>query len=96
MTARFARGERVLVVHPDHPGHCRSPRYVQGRSGVVVADHGPAPLPDAGAAGVRPVPTHHVYAVRFDAHQLFGSGSHAVTVDLWEPYLTASQSMVHQ
>lgn len=90
MTTRFAHGQWVLVVHPDHMGHCRSPRYVQGRRGVVVALHGSAPLPDDGAAGVRPVPAHQVYGVRFAAHQLFGAGTHAVTVDLWEPYLEAA------
>jgi hypothetical protein len=28
-----------------------------------------------------------VYAVRFAARDLWGAGSHSVTVDLWESYL---------
>jgi Nitrile hydratase beta subunit len=28
-----------------------------------------------------------VYAVRFPAASLWGAGTHAVTVDLWESYL---------
>jgi nitrile hydratase len=28
-----------------------------------------------------------VYAVRFEAADLWGEGDHSVIVDLWEPYL---------
>ena len=42
-------------------------------------------LPDASAAGR--VRTETCYAVRFAAADLFGSGGHTVTVDLWESYI---------
>jgi len=42
-------------------------------------------LPDQVVRGVsRPEP---VYAVRFPASELWGSGSHSVILDLWESYL---------
>ena len=39
------------------------------------------------ARGVDPPRVQTCYAVRFSAADLWGSGDHAVTVDLWESYL---------
>jgi nitrile hydratase len=61
------------------------PRYVRGHTGEVVAVLGDWQLPDASVAGI--IRTHTCYAVRFSASDLFGTGEHTVTVDLWEPYL---------
>lgn len=78
---------QVRVIAPDVPVHNRAPRYVRGRIGTVLESHGEHPLPDSVVAGDRPPRTGSVYAVRFDARELFGSGDHTVTVDLWEHYL---------
>jgi nitrile hydratase len=51
----------------------------------VVARLGDWVLPDASVAGL--AATEPCYAVRFAAADLFGSGDHTVTVDLWESYL---------
>ena len=37
---RFAPGERVQVAARPVLGHCRTPWYVRGKSGVVIAVHG--------------------------------------------------------
>lgn len=81
----YAAGDRVRarVGDPDH--HTRLPRYVRGHAGEVVARLGQWPLPDASAGGV--IKPETCYAVRFAASDLFGSGDHSVTVDLWESYL---------
>jgi nitrile hydratase len=84
---RFAIGNRVRVRSFDPEGHTRVPGYVRGHAGEVVGRRGTHPLPDAVVAGRRPEPTA-VYAVRFEAEQLWGSGEHTVTVDLWDDYLT--------
>jgi hypothetical protein len=63
----------------------RLPRYVRGQAGDVVARLGDWVLPDASVAGL--ATTEPCYAVRFAAADLFGSGDHTVTVDLWESYL---------
>lgn len=84
----LAPGAHVRVRLDDPPVHTRAPRYVRGRQGVVVAVHGHHPLPDAVVAGVGAEP-EPVYAVRFTADELFGTGAHAVTVNLWQTYLTA-------
>jgi nitrile hydratase len=39
------------------------------------------------ARGVAPPRVDTVYAVRFTAAELWGTGSHTVTADLWECYL---------
>jgi hypothetical protein len=82
-----APGERVRVRAVDPSGHTRAPRYVRGRCGTVVEQHGVHPLADDVAAG-HDVPRRlPVYAVRFTAGELFGAGDHDVTVDLWDHYL---------
>jgi hypothetical protein len=81
----LATGTRVRVLPGDPGHHTRVPRYVRGQTGEVVAVLGDWQLPDASVAGI--TRTHTCYAVRFSASDLFGTGEHTVTVDLWEPYL---------
>jgi hypothetical protein len=82
---RFAAGARVRARSTDPDGHTRLPRYVRGHTGEVIAIRGNWALPDLVVRGVRqPEP---VYAVRFAAAELWGTGSHSVILDLWESYL---------
>jgi hypothetical protein len=74
---------RVRAVDTD--GHTRVPRYVRGQAGEIVAVLGDWALPDASSRGTKQVET--CYAVRFQAGELWGTGDHTVTVDLWESYL---------
>jgi hypothetical protein len=83
--ARFGIGARVRARPGDPDGHTRLPRYVRGHHGVIVDDHGSWPLPDEAVRGTARM--EPVYAVRFAARDLWGAGSHSVTVDLWESYL---------
>jgi hypothetical protein len=85
-TDRFAPGDRVRTRAVDPAGHTRLPRYARGAVGVVVERAGAHPLADDRAAGRSPQP-QAVYHVRFPAAELFGSGDHTVTVELWEDYL---------
>ena len=72
-------------------GHSRSPHYVQGSIGTVVAHHGGHVYPDKNACGE--TVAEHLYAVCFSSTSLWGSESGAgtdnaeVIIDLWEPYL---------
>jgi Nitrile hydratase beta subunit len=75
---------RVRTVDPDH--HTRAPRYVSGHTGEIVAALGRWPVPDDSARGLVPR-VETCYAVRFSAADLWGTGEHTVTVDLWECYL---------
>jgi nitrile hydratase subunit beta len=88
---RFAAGQRVRARNINPVGHTRLPRYVRGRRGTVIRDHGVFGLQDTDASGYplgdRP---QHVYTVRFTARELWGdaaSSRDSVYLDLWDDYL---------
>lgn len=84
----FAVGQRVRASVDAPPTHTRCPRYVRGRSGVIERDHGVFIFPDTHAHG-KGLKPQHVYAVRFEAEELWGTANQggAVYVDLWDDYL---------
>ena len=82
---RFAEGSRVRARAADPDGYTRLPRYVRGHVGEVIEVRATWPLPDEAARGI--VRAEPVYAVRFPAAGLWGSGSHWVIIDMWESYL---------
>jgi nitrile hydratase subunit beta len=87
--ASFKVGDRVRCRNDHVTTHTRLPRYIRGRSGVIVANHGSFVLPDTNAHGGGEQPTW-CYGVRFDGRELWGSGADPTTevmVDCWEPYL---------
>ena len=84
---RFGVGDRVRVRECHPAGHTRCPRYVRGKTGLVVRVDGIHSVPDIEAHGAaRREPT---YSVRFDAADLWGDGQRGVWVhvDLWDSYL---------
>jgi len=83
----FAAGTRVRTRSTDPDHHTRLPRYIRGQVGEVIEVEGLHVLPDESARQVLSPRTETVYAVRFQACDLWGSGDHTVTVDLWESYL---------
>lgn len=87
MTDRLERGARVRTRAGDVPHHTRLPRYARGVIGTVLEFEGLHPLADDRARGLAPEP-QPVYAVQFEAGDLFGAGDHLVTLDLWSDYLT--------
>jgi hypothetical protein len=84
--ADLAPGMRVRTRASDPDGHTRLPRYARGAVGVLVEEAGRHPLADdrARARAGTPQPVWHV---RFAAADLFGSGAHTVTLELWADYL---------
>ena len=86
---KFRVGQRVRTRNINPVGHTRLPRYARGRAGTIERDHGVFVFPDTNAhfAGEQP---QHVYSVRFDARELWGSQSgpqDAVYVNLWDDHL---------
>jgi hypothetical protein len=86
-TDRFVPGDRVRTRATDPAGHTRLPRYARGAVGVLVEQAGMHPLADDRARGLGGDP-QPVWHVRFAAADLFGTGDHSVTVELWQTYLT--------
>jgi nitrile hydratase subunit beta len=91
---RFRIGDAVRTSQVDPPHHTRLPRYARGAAGTITDLLGRHPLPDRRARRL-PAEPEPVYAVRFAATELFGTGDHTVTISLWESYLlpAAGESM---
>lgn len=88
---RFKVGDAVVARVINPAGHTRLPRYVRGRAGKIVKDHGVFVFPDVSAHGL-PEKPQHVYAVAFTARALWGddaSPRDSLYVDMWDDYLEA-------
>ncbi|HEX7781257.1 MAG TPA: SH3-like domain-containing protein [Sphingobium sp.] len=90
---RLAVGQEVVVRYWPTGGHSRAPRYVQGKSGVVVGI-GPT-VPFASEAAQSPgddVFLEPTYRVRFEACDLWPEVTDGTTVvvDLFQSYLDPS------
>ena len=86
---RFAAGERVLVRNLQPQGHTRLPAYLRDKTGTIAMAHGVIAFPDTQAHGLGARP-QHVYAVRFQAQDLWGASAGAqdtVLADLFDDYL---------
>jgi nitrile hydratase beta subunit len=89
---RYSVGDEVVARSMRAHGHTRSPRYIRGHRGRVVASHGCRIYPDGDAAGLGETP-EPLYTVRFEAQELWGTDADPrdrVHVDLWEPYISLS------
>lgn len=89
-SALFAPGDRVRTRAVDPDWHTRLPAYARGRTGRVLAVTGSWPLADDVARRREAPRVEPVYTVAFDAHELWGDGTHEVTLDLWQSYLEPS------
>jgi nitrile hydratase subunit beta len=81
--------QRVRARNLNPVGHTRLPRYVRGKTGVVVRDHGVYLFPDSNAH-FQGEKRQHVYSVRFAATELWGDAASprdSVHLDLWDDYL---------
>jgi nitrile hydratase subunit beta len=81
--------QRVRARNINPTGHTRLPRYVRGKTGVIVRDHGVYLFPDTNAHS-QGEKRQHVYSVRFAATELWGEAASprdSVHLDLWDDYL---------
>jgi nitrile hydratase subunit beta len=90
---KFHKGDRIVVRRRDVEGHIRTPRYVQGRPGVVVAYRGIWPNPELLAYRVDDPTGVALFTVDFDLTDLWQDYAHdagdRVAVDLYEHWLEA-------
>jgi nitrile hydratase len=85
----FKVRQRVRARYINPAGHTRLPRYVRGKTGVIVRDHGVYVFPDSNAH-FQGEQRQHVYSVRFAATELWGAAASprdSVHLDLWDSYL---------
>ena len=69
----LATGTRVRVVRAFPPGHFRTPAYVRGKQGEIVATSGRFPNPEELAYGRDGLPARILYRVRFRQDGLWPS-----------------------
>jgi hypothetical protein len=86
-TPEFRVGDLVRTRTIISPDHIRLPGYAQGRLGRVTDVRGTFACPEPRAHGDRGGPREPVYAVEFTAAELWGGGTHTVTVDVCQHYL---------
>ena len=88
---RYQPGDRVRVRVGSPPGHFRTPIYIQGKTGRVVAIYGPFPNPESLAYGGSGLPAQPLYRVEFDQvrvwDQYTGRAADKVLVDIYQHWL---------
>ncbi|MEM9909023.1 MAG: SH3-like domain-containing protein [Cyanobacteria bacterium P01_D01_bin.44] len=87
--AKFQVGDlvRAKVTHPKT--YTRLPRYIRGKVGEIVKDHGVYVFPDTMGQRLSTKP-QHVYSVRFAAQELWGqeaSAKDSLYIDLFDDHL---------
>jgi nitrile hydratase len=88
---RYSPGDPVCVASRDVVGHCRTPWYLRGRRGVVVAVHGKFHDPERLAYHKPGLPRLVLYKVRFRLCDIWAGYKESVDdqleADLYEPWL---------
>ena len=88
---RFVAGERVQVAARPVLGHCRTPWYVRGKRGIVIAVHGRFRDPERLAYHRPGLPAQILYKVRFQQREVWpgyrGSNADQIEVDIYEHWL---------
>lgn len=87
----FASGDRVAVREAWPPGHVRTPAYIRGRAGCVVAVLGHYPNPEELAFGRAGLPAPLLLRVRFRQVDVWpdydGPPDDTIDVELFEHWL---------
>jgi len=91
LAPKFQVGDpvRAKVIHPET--YTRLPRYVRGKVGKIMKDHGVYVFPDTVGQRLSTKP-QHVYSVRFTAQELWGQevpSRDALYIDLFDDHLEA-------
>ena len=88
---RLAPGDRVRVAARAVLGHCRTPWYLRGKTGVVVGIQGTFRNPEQLAYHKPGLPALVLYKVRFEQRDLWGRHAGAagdqLEADIYEHWL---------
>ena len=91
MTPKFAAGDMVSVRESSPPGHFRTPRYIQGKTGRVAALCGVFPNPESLAHGGDGLPQQPLYRVEFSQTDLWnsyrGHSEDKLLIDIYQHWL---------
>jgi hypothetical protein len=88
---RFRPGNAVRVRGVSSSGHCRTPGYLRGKSGVITAVQGAFRDPERLAYHKPGLPAQFLYKVRFRQSDLWdsypGPASDLLEADIYEQWL---------
>lgn len=91
----FAIGERVKVRVAWPPGHIRTPAYIRGHAGAVVAVLGTHPNPEELAFHRSGLPAPMLYRVRFAQRDVWpdyaGPATDTLDVEIYEHWLEGAE-----
>ena len=91
MTPHFRAGDRVRVRTAFPHGHCRTPYYCRGKTGVVERICGEFRTPEALAYGRDGLPKAPLYRVRFPQAEMWpdyaGTKDDTVDIEIYEHWL---------
>ena len=92
----FAPGDAVRVAERGVVGHCRTPWYLRGKTGVVASVHGVFRDPQTLAYHRPGLPMLTLYKVRFRQRELWkdyaGPAGDELEVDIYESWLEGANS----
>ena len=90
-TPSFQPGDAVRVDARASLGHCRTPWYLRGKTGVIAEVQGQFRDPERLAYHRSGLPAQVLYKVRFEQRRLWpkykGPATDTLEVDLYEPWL---------
>lgn len=87
--ALFDVGQAVRTRAEPCGHHTRLPAYARGKVGLIQRIHGVHVFADSNAQGLGESP-QWLYNVTFDGSELWEDAAHSVSIDAWEPYLSAA------
>jgi nitrile hydratase len=91
MSARFSPGDLVRVRRATPPGHVRTPYFIRGKAGEVMAIAGRFAIPEELAYGRDGLPEKPLYRVLFRQAELWpdytGPDVDTAVVDVFEHWL---------
>lgn len=91
MAAKFKPGDKVRIRVSSPPGHFRTPAYIQGKTGSIVAIHGAFRNPESLAYGGDGLPKQFLYLVRFEQTRVWehyqASAADQLYIDIYEHWL---------
>ena len=96
MSELFSAGSKVRVRADEMPGHCRTPDYLRGKPGVVIAVHGQFRNPEKLAYHKPGLPRQPLYMVRFAYADLWpgrrsGGANDSIVADIYQHWLQADR-----
>ena len=92
---RFTPGDAVRVADRAALGHCRTPFYLRGKTGVIASVHGAFRDPESLAYHKPGLPARVLYKVRFRQRDIWagykGPASDQIEADIFEHWLEPLQ-----